>query len=59
MIMEKCIERGGILIEVVSVKNPDIITIPCFKCGVIIRSFHKDNPDVDIKLEDENENAKG
>ena len=56
--MEKCPECGGVTIEVVSVKNPDIITIPCFKCGVVIRSFHKDNPEVDIKVEGINENAR-
>lgn len=50
---DRCHECGGSTIECVSAKDPDIITVACFKCGVIARAYHKDNPDEDIEIKEE------
>lgn len=48
----KCNACGTSLVELVSVKDPDIITIVCFNCGVIVNSYHKDHPpDEEIEIE--------
>lgn len=45
MTKDKCHECKGSTVELVSVKDPDIITVVCFNCGVIVKSYHIDEID--------------
>lgn len=55
-IKDKCKECGGSTVECVSVKDPDIVTVGCFKCGVIVRAYRKDTltgEEIDVEIETE------
>lgn len=44
---------GTTTIETVAVKEPDLVTVVCFNCGVIVRAYYKDKPDEDIKIKED------
>ncbi len=46
----KCHECKGPTFEMVSVKDPDQVTLVCFKCGVIVKTCH-----IDDEIDDEEE----
>lgn len=49
----KCHECGGMTIECVSSKKPDVIVMGCFKCGIVVKAYRKGKlTEEDIEIED-------